>query len=174
MIEIAKVINIEEKEWRNEYENNQNEIKNENENENEKVEHKNIKFKSVLKTLTVLILFILLGMKALCYSNLMSEYIKDPELLWKKMNKDRKEQTEKKKVNSRYIAKSKELCEIDKTFTAFHKNTEPRNDIEFKFKQMVKYSMFNEPPYSLERIKVEPNLAFKIKGLIYGQKYLTY
>lgn len=25
----------------------------------------------------------------------------------------------------------------------------------------------------MEKIKTDPNLAFKIKGLIYGQKYLT-
>jgi len=65
------------------------------------------------------------------------------------------------------------VLNMESTFKAFHGNKEHRNEIEFKFKQLVKYSMFMEPPYKLYKIQTDINLALKISGYIYGQKYLT-
>ena len=111
------------------------------------------------------------SLKTYCYSSRIAKLVPDPEKLWKMMTGEYKEEV--KVPKERVKTNSKTLLNMEPNFKAFHGNKEHRNEIEFKFKQLIKYSMFMEPPYKLYKIQTDINLAYKICGYIYGQKYLT-
>ena len=111
------------------------------------------------------------SLKTYCYSSRIAKLVPDPEKLWKMMTGEYKEEV--KVPKERVKTNSKTLLNMEPNFKAFHGNKEHRNEIEFKFKQLIKYSMFMEPPYKLYKIQTDINLAYKISGYIYGQEYLT-